>query len=628
MRRGPFFAAGLARGLALFLGLFAAAVGAAADPVELRRERSEVALFGHIEVLEDPDRRLAETDFSPQGATPGMAALPGRLHAFGYSASAFWGRLALVNTDPQRVDWMLVYRQAAVDRIEVFIAREGGAWQALAPYAAGRSRQVFGGMRYPIYGVSLAAGEQAALLIRIENTSPIRFPLALQEMSAFFMQDRIGRLWMGLALMIPLVVAVYMLFLWGAMRDHSLPLYIGFQLSTMIASAWIGGFLAEALPMLPRRALAGIGVGAFNLGLCLGLLHARAFLKLPRRHPRLARALLLCAPAFPLIAALEFAHSAAARPLTIVATVGVVLFVFGASLQAWHRRLPLAGIYALAWGSLLPGVASLVASRLNLIDHGAVTQAQLAAGASSSLIFGFALAAQIRRREARTRTVMAQSWLLNAAHHDLRQPLQSLGIYLELLRGEAERPAQVRALAGRMEAAYNGLADFLDGMLELSRAATGRHEPQPRRLRVDDLLAPLVEEYRRLAAAVGLELRHVPCHAWIESDPRLLERIVRNLLANAVRYTQHGRILVGCRRRGGRLAIEVCDTGPGIAARDQERMFARYTQGEEAQNRQAGFGLGLAIVRQLAERLGHEVRLHSVEGRGSRFAVLAARLDG
>ena len=95
-----------------------------------------------------------------------------------------------------------------------------------------------------------------------------------------------------------------------------------------------------------------------------------------------------------------------------------------------------------------------------------------------------------------------------------------------------------------------------------------------------------------------------------------------------MRYTQHGRILVGCRRRGGRLAIEVCDTGPGIAARDQERMFARYTQGEEAQNRQAGFGLGLAIVRQLAERLGHEVRLHSVEGRGSRFAVLAARLDG
>jgi signal transduction histidine kinase len=207
----------------------------------------------------------------------------------------------------------------------------------------------------------------------------------------------------------------------------------------------------------------------------------------------------------------------------------------------------------------------------------------------------------------------------------LRQPLQSLGIFIELMRGEADRPAQVRALAGRMEAAYASLTDFIDGLLELSRMGDGQIEPKRARLRTNDLLAPLVEEYRRMAAAVGLELRYVPSAAWIESDPRLLERIVRNLLANAVRHTQRGRILVGCRRCGDRLAIEIWDTGPGFDELGREKLFEAFAQGAEAQNSRTGFGLGLAIVRQLALRMGHEISLRSIEGKGSCFRVLVPR---
>lgn len=615
------------RAVWLALGLFMSALAGAA-PVALEAERKQVRLHEGIEVLEDAGRRLLAADF-PAATPPGsFHKLPSEHHSYGYSGSAFWARVEVSIAGVDAVDWLLVYKQVAIDRIQVFRDVPGGSWREIVPYGAETAGELFGGLRYPAFYLPLAAGERATLLVRIENTSPIRFPLVMQEFHDFFKQDRIGRMWAGLALVIPLVVAVYMLFLWRAMHDHSLLLYIGFQLAVMVASAWISGYLAEILPMLPRRTHAAIGVTAFNLSYFFGLLHARAFLQLPRRQPALAQGVLYVAPLFLLVVGVEFMHSTAARTATVLGSIGVVLFVFGIGLAAWYRRLPHAAIYAAAWASLLPGVASIIGSRLGWIDHGAVTVAQLAAGVMSSLIFGIALAGQIRLREARAQAVMAQGRLLTAAHHDLRQPLQSLGIFIELMRGEADRPAQVRSLAGRMEAAYGSLTDFLDGLLELSRAADGQHEPKFVRLRVNDVLAPLVAEYRRLAAAVGLELRYVPCSAWIESDPRLLERILRNLLANAVRYTQRGRILVGCRRCGSRLAIEVCDTGPGIAERDQERMFDTFIQGAEAQNSRTGFGLGLAIVKQLALRMGHEICLRSVEGRGSCFRVLVPRAAG
>ncbi len=609
----------------VLLSVLAGAASASHATIALDAGRKDIRLSGAIEVLEDPGRRLLPADFSAADPAEHFRKLPDERHSFGYSGSAFWARAGLSNPGADRTDWFLVYEQVAVDRIQVFLAGADGAWRELAPYGAETAHELFGGLRYPAFHLSLGAGERVTVLVRVENSSPIRFPLVMREFHDFFKQDRVGRLWAALALMIPLVVAVYMLLLWGAMRDRSLLLYIGFQLAGMVASAWISGYLAEILPMLPRRSLAGIGVVAFNLLCLLGLLHARAFLQLPRRQPRLARALLFVAPLFLLAIGIEFVHPTAARWITMAGVVGVVLFGFGVSLAAWRRRLPHAAIYAVAWASMLPGVVSLIGSRLSWIDHGLVTQTMLAAGAMSSLIFGLALAGQIRLREAHTQSVLAQGRLLTAAHHDLRQPLQSLGIFIELMRGEAERPAQVRALAGRMEAAYGSLADFLDGLVESSRATEEQHEPKRVRLQADGLLGPLVEEYRRMAAAVGLELRYVPCTVWIESDPRLIERIVRNLLANAVRYTQRGRILVGCRRCGNHLAIEICDTGPGIAGRDQDRMFEAFTQGAEAQNSRAGFGLGLAIVRHLASRMGHEICLRSVEGKGSCFRVLVPR---
>src|SRR3546814_3380693 len=135
----------------------------------------------------------------------------------------------------------------------------------------------------------------------------------------------------------------------------------------------------------------------------------------------------------------------------------------------------------------------------------------------------------------------------------------------------------------------------------------------------------MMRVYGPQARERGLALRRVPCGRIVRSDPHRLERILGNLLTNAVRYTPQGRILVGCRRRGDKLRIEIWDTGPGIAEVERERIFEEFHQIDTvARERYRGVGLGLSIVRRLADILGHEVLLQSVRGQGSVFAVALA----
>ncbi len=144
---------------------------------------------------------------------------------------------------------------------------------------------------------------------------------------------------------------------------------------------------------------------------------------------------------------------------------------------------------------------------------------------------------------------------------------------------------------------------------------------------IDTVLERVCRDHRDDAQAKGVALSHVRCRAWIDSDPTLVERIARNLVANAVRYTDAGRIVVGCRRRrGGRLALQVWDTGRGIPAAQHERVFHEYYQlGNPERDRSQGLGLGLAIVRRLTHLIGATVRLHSAPGWGSCFEVGFAR---
>jgi CheY-like chemotaxis protein len=140
---------------------------------------------------------------------------------------------------------------------------------------------------------------------------------------------------------------------------------------------------------------------------------------------------------------------------------------------------------------------------------------------------------------------------------------------------------------------------------------------------VQRLLDHIETTFAELADKKGLRLRVVPCSAWVRSDSILLERILFNLVGNAVRYTGRGGVVVGCRRRGTQLRIDVCDTGAGIPEDQRQSIFSEFYQlANPAPDRKAGLGLGLAIVDRLSRLLGHPVQLESHPGRGSRFSVL------
>jgi two-component system, sensor histidine kinase len=159
-------------------------------------------------------------------------------------------------------------------------------------------------------------------------------------------------------------------------------------------------------------------------------------------------------------------------------------------------------------------------------------------------------------------------------------------------------------------------------LLDLSKLDAGVMQPDLRCFELNDVMEPLARDFAHFAQKRGLKLRIFPSRRTVQSDPLMLRRILQNLLANALRYTSRGGVLVGARRRGEHVLVQVCDTGPGIPEDRREAIFQEFQREENDPTGQTGFGLGLAIVRRFAQALNHPVQLASNLGRGSTFSVL------
>src|SRR5499427_1137260 len=224
-----------------------------------------------------------------------------------------------------------------------------------------------------------------------------------------------------------------------------------------------------------------------------------------------------------------------------------------------------------------------------------------------------------------------KSHFLASASHDLRQPLHALNLFVGQLRDESN-PAERSRLVSRIDAAVGSMNELFDALLDMTKLEAGILKPNPTAFPVEHLLDRIKTTFADAARKKGLRLRVVASEAWVSSDPILLERIMLNLVSNAVRYTERGGVVVGCRHRGPELRIDICDTGAGIPADERQRIFGEFYQlSRRAPDRSDGFGLGLAIVDRLGRLLGHRVELESSPGHGSRFSVsvpLAAQLRG
>jgi two-component system, sensor histidine kinase len=215
----------------------------------------------------------------------------------------------------------------------------------------------------------------------------------------------------------------------------------------------------------------------------------------------------------------------------------------------------------------------------------------------------------------------AKSKFLAAASHDLRQPVHAQGLFLEVLaRGELS--AQQRDVLIHARAACAASCDMLNTLLDFSRLEAGVVAPNRQPFRLQPLLNRIENDLAPLADSKNILYRVRETEVTIDSDATLVDLILRNLISNAIRYTEHGGVLIGCRRRGNMIRIEVWDTGIGIAPEHRAEIFREFHQlGNPERDRRKGLGLGLAIAQRLARTLGHTLSLDSRLGRGSVFAV-------
>jgi two-component system, sensor histidine kinase len=233
------------------------------------------------------------------------------------------------------------------------------------------------------------------------------------------------------------------------------------------------------------------------------------------------------------------------------------------------------------------------------------------------------LAADLQRqRDIAEQANRAKSMFLAAASHDLRQPVHALGLFVGALHSVA-MASEGRRMLAQIEASITAMNGLFSALLDVSRLDAGVVTVERRPFAIQSVVDRVSRDFVREAETKGVSLVWKACTAVVDSDPVLVERILRNLVSNAVRYTERGRIVVGYRRRGPRLAMQVWDTGVGIPEHQQALIFQEYYQlGNPERDRTKGLGLGLAIVRRLADLLGCPLMLRSKPGKGSCFEVV------
>lgn len=356
-------------------------------------------------------------------------------------------------------------------------------------------------------------------------------------------------------------------------------------------------------------------------------------------------------------------HDAVDTLVRLAMVMGVFTALGVVARQAWRARdldnalLVLAGLVAAAFGArdwwvaesgrdnlpvmltVYAGVPFVLLLAWILIDRFVETQVSLealnrelesrVAGQSAALVT--ALDHMRAARDWAERSNRGKTSFLAAASHDLRQPIHALGLYMGALRQRALEP-RAREIVDRMDGSVAALESLMNSLLDISRIDAGALIPQPRAFDLGALVLRVADEFAADAAARGLRFSARiaaaagPAVAW--ADPLLVERVLRNLIANAIKYTRRGGVLVTCRVRRDdegdpRLwRVEIWDTGPGIAPEERERVFEEFYQGGNAQrDRGGGLGLGLSIVRRLAQLMRLPLTLHSRPGQGTRFVL-------
>lgn len=595
-----------------------------AAAITLDRESEKIPLWSALQVVGDPSKRHTPAEVEAIVATGNASRLPHANHAYGtWLPYPYWAHFTLKNPSPEAQSWWITYELPTQDEATLWIKNAHKQWveysqaEKLRPYA------LSSGQLYPAWRLQLQGHQEVQLLLRIDGYNLMRFPMFAVSDLAFASTQNNLHLGIGFVLAVPLVVVLYVLTLIPVAADRSLPLFLVMAGCEMLGALWISGVLHELLPWLDRWQAGWVGWTGYVALLGLSCQHARIFLDTKERS-KVADDLLRAGAWVWLVAVplLAWTWPQASR---LVLVMGGTLHAFAMTwLALYHyRRNPAAHrmLFMAVWVVYaFSGVLYMLYRLVELPIHVTLIS-NFVQGSLVAALLGCAVSVQILRKQhllqANMNRAQDRGLLYAAAQHDLWQPLQSVGLYAQSLRSSA--PDQHEKILQGMEAAMASVNEF---MLSMREIASTERPPQLQAVSLHAILMPVIQEFRQWTQPRLITLRYQRVDRLVLTDPQILQRIVRNLLSNALRYTNEGgRILIGCRRQQGKLWLMVMDTGIGMSEADASRCFTAFQRFGEPERVPEGMGIGLYSVKRMATLLGQETTLRSTPGKGTAIGV-------
>lgn len=618
--------------------------GHAAIPeiIDVSPSAAVVPVWPSIRVIAPSDRALTPDQAAKLATEPGSFLVDSPNRILGRGTSPYWGLFSLRNPAPVEMLRLLTLETTTQFDVRLFQRDARGLWQPVKSINDQAEGRIGGGTTHPVWPIALNTHQRADYLLRIEGPAIVRFPVFLYPPIHFFEEHRWVHLAVGATLGICLLTAIYIGSLRHYFNDRSIPLFLYMVLADLVGALWLCGFLDELFPALPQLILSLVGAFAYSTLFGCGSLHARVYLNTASWAPRIDRLMQAFGWSWLVSAFLTaYLFPVASRILMVWGGTATALLLVSISILAARRQIPLSRFIAAAWLAYLAGGSVFLLARIgNEPMIWSSSSLILVQATVVAVLFGLAMSQRLlKQRDAlvvahqdaltsqeKTAALVRQRSLLFAAtNHDLRQPLLGMRLFAELLTSASTKKER-DAHALKLGQAMHEVDELVIGIQQLATVHEGTQKPVFQTLPLDDLLLPIIEEYRGRSAYKQLTIRYVPTRLSITTHVPYFQRIVRNVLSNAVRYTEQGdRILVGCRRAGG-LHLIIEDTGRGMSEEQTRRAFDAFqrfdTNGSDAKVADGlGFGLGLFSVRILADTLNMTPVLQSKGNRGTRFSL-------
>lgn len=615
----------------------AASQATAPTPVELDPAVERIPVWQGMRVVVPADTQITPDQAAALAAGSSAMSVDHPNRIFGRGTIPFWASFSLRNPESSEQLRLLAAETTTQFDVRLFERDAGGAWRQVKSLADNAAGRIGGGTPHPVWALHLASRQTADLLLRIEGPSVVRFPVFAYLPARFVEHQRDLSVVTGIALGACLFILIYIVSLRRHLNDQVIPLFAYIIIAELAGALWLSGFLSEMFPAVPESVLSPIGFAAYAAMFGCGCLHARLCLDTGTWAPGTDYGLQLLGWAWLILAPwFSFAFPVAGRILLVWGGAAVALTLVVVSALAVRRQVPFSRFIGAAWLVYLIGgnfflLARVVSDPLIWTSSALVlVQATVAAGC-----FGFATSQRLLKQRDRlvlerqdalmqhkqgAALIRERSLIFAATNHDLRQPLLGVTLFADLLKSatsQADRDDHAR----KMDMALKEVDELLLGIQQLSAVHESSHRPAMATVRLDELLAPIIEEYRARSEYKRIAIHYVPSELSIITHPPYLQRIVRNVLSNAIRYTTQGdRILVGCRRGGG-LRLLVRDTGRGMSEEQTQRAFDAFQRFDPEMAIPDGFGLGLFSTRSLANALGLAISLKSREGCGTEFGI-------